>query len=67
MQVIDKLQEYAPEAQLAGLTAAFMLLAEKAGVRPSVLFEMTNNIMHDCERKRPEFHAVAAYIETELF
>lgn len=66
MQVIDSLQPYTPEEQLMGLTAAFMLLAKAAGMRPNDMFTFADNLMHDANTKRPEFLAVEQTIREEL-
>lgn len=67
MVVIDALQRgYHPEVQAHGIAAAFILLAERFGVDPADLFAKTTNLMNHAEGRRPEFAAVAQYMEKEL-
>lgn len=65
MSVIDALQQFRPEVQLAGLAAAFKLAAERFDCRPTDAFTVSGNLMNDVEGKRPEFRAVAEYMEKE--
>lgn len=67
MAVIDATQRgFHPHEQMHAMAAAFLLLAEHWGVPAQDLFTATKNLMHDVEGKRPEFAAVADYMENEL-
>ena len=65
MAVIDALQSFRPEVQLAGLASAFKLAAERVGIRPTDAFTVSGNLMNDVEGRRPEFAAVAEYMKQE--
>ena len=62
----DRLQNYPVEAQLLGLSAAFVLMCRESGVHPRAVYEATDNLLHDGETVRPEFRGVAAYIRNEV-
>lgn len=67
MRVIDALQGTClPETQAHGIAAAFILLSERWGMSPQEIFEKTTNLMNYAEGRRPEFAAVAEYLENEL-
>lgn len=66
MAVVDELQAFPPEVQMAGACATFILLAEAAGVPVADAFTTVKNIMNHADGKRPEFKAVADYIKHEL-
>lgn len=66
MAVIDRLQDFTPEEQMLGLTAAFMLLAKHQKQNPGELFLITDNVVNGVEGKRPEFRAVEQYMRDEL-
>lgn len=66
MSVIDHLQDFTPEAQIAAVTASFKLLTERFGVDPQDAFSVTDNIMNHAEGTRVEFNAVRAYLANEV-
>lgn len=66
MTVIDRLQTLQAEVQIAGTAATFVLLCEHLGITPSDVFAITTNVMNHAEGRRPEFAAVAQYLENEL-
>lgn len=65
MAVIDRLQDFTPEVQMLAMTASFVLLAQRHKQRPSDLFVTADNVINGAEGKRPEFAAVAHYLENE--
>ena len=66
MQVIDSTQRHSAHIQMHAMAAAFLLVAEHWGVPAQELFTATKQLMNFTEGKRPEFAAVAEYIEKEL-
>lgn len=66
MQVIDTTQRFQTHVQLHAMVAAFLLVAEHWGIPAQDLFTATKNLMNNQDGKRPEFAAVAMYIEKEL-
>lgn len=66
MTVIDRLQDFTPEAQMLGLAAAFQLLADHNKVSAPELFAFSDRIVNGVSGYRPEFRAVAMYMENEL-
>lgn len=67
MAVIDATQRgFQPHEQMHAMAAAFLMLAEHWGVPAQDLFTATKQLMNDQEGRRPEFSAVALYIEKEL-
>ena len=66
MVVIDALQKLPAEEQIAGLSAAFLLLADRVNMTPQDMFSFTTSIMNHAEGRRPEFAAVAQYMDMEL-
>lgn len=66
MALIDVNQDKPPEHQLLALGAAFLLMTEHLRVAPADVWGFTNNLMNHAEGRRPEFAAVAAYMEGEL-
>jgi hypothetical protein len=65
MAVINALQDYEPEEQIAGLVCAFLIATQDLDMRFSEVAEVAKNIMFDAEGKRPEFKAVEAYMRGE--
>ena len=65
MAVINALQDYTPERQMAGITAVFLLACQHHGISPQDAFTVTKNCMTYAEKTRPEFKAVAAYMQGE--
>jgi len=66
MVVIDALQKLPPEEQVAGMASAFLLLADHINLTPQEMFSVTTSIMNHADGRRPEFAAVAQYMEMEL-
>lgn len=66
MLVIDTMQQLPPEEQIAGLAAAFLLLADRVKMSPQEMFSFTTSIMNHADGRRPEFAAVAQYMDMEL-
>jgi site-specific DNA-adenine methylase len=67
MTVVDRLQNFAPDEQLVGAAAVFLMLAEHYGVSAQDAFTVTKNVINDTDRKLiPEFRAVRQYIQEEL-
>lgn len=66
MGVINALQHFRPEYQMAGLTASFLLLCDELQVRPAEAFSYVQKIMNHADGRRPEFRAVKMYLENEL-
>ena len=64
--VIDALQAYSPGAKVAAMSAVFKLYADSIGLSVPEAMEIVNNIMHHGEGKRPEFRAIAAYLQHEM-
>lgn len=67
MTVIDRLQDFPPHVQVVGLAAAFLTMATHLGIPAQDVFTVTTNLINDAEGKRPEFAAVDAYLEGEVF
>ena len=66
MTVIDALQvRFTSEVQMLGLSAAFLLMAQRHKQHPGDLFLTINNIMNGVEGKRAEFKALEMYMENE--
>lgn len=66
MLVIDTMQKLPQEEQIAGLSAAFLLLADRVKMSPQDMFSFTTSIMNHADGRRPEFAAVAQYMDMEL-
>lgn len=66
MAVINAIQDLPQGVQEAAITAAFVLMCEVKGLRPTDLFTVSGNIINHAEGKRPEFAAVSQYIREEL-
>lgn len=66
MRVVDVMQDQPPEAQVAGMVAAAMLVAETHGIKATEAFAIVNNVMHHADGRRPEFAAARQYMEEEL-
>lgn len=65
MAVIDRLQKEPAAHQMAAITATFLLACERHGITPGDAFTITKNVMNHAEGRRPEFAAVAMYMENE--
>ena len=67
MSVADALQHSPLKgARLMGLTCAFLMAAESAGLPVPGLMGMARNCMNDGEGRRPEFRAVDDFINNEI-
>ena len=66
MAVIDAVQKYPKRSQLMGITTAFLLASEQAGLSVSDLMAYARNCINTAEGKRPEFKAAEVYIEKEI-
>ncbi|WP_370791258.1 hypothetical protein [Bilophila wadsworthia] len=67
MSVADALQHSPLKgARLMGLTCAFLMAAESAGLPVPDLMGMARNCMNDGEGRRPEFRAVDDFINNEI-
>lgn len=66
MAVITTIQDMQPHVQMAALAATFLLLSDHWKVAPQEAFAAVKNLMNHAEGRRPEFNAVAAYMEAEL-
>lgn len=68
MSVADAIQTTPHKgAQLMGAACALLLLAESSGLPVPDLMGMARNCMHTAQGRRPEFAAVADYINQEIF
>lgn len=67
MAVINALQHYRQEEQAVGLAAAFLALCRRYEREFSVqdLMTVTNNVLFSRHGSRPEFRALAHYMEQE--
>ena len=67
MQVIDALQKgHSPEAQVLGAAAVITLLVERFGLGVQDVMSATRNLMNHAKGRRPEFAAVAEYLQKEI-
>lgn len=67
MSVADALQHSPLKgARLMGLTCAFLITAESAGLPVPDLMGMARNCMNHGEGRRPEFRAVDDFINNEI-
>lgn len=68
MALIDRMQgaDIAPAAVVAAVSALFLLVCERYGVRPPDAFSVVDNIMNHAAGRRAEFAAAAQYLEEEL-
>ena len=66
MAVVDTLQSMQPHVQIAALSACYLLLCERQGQNPTTAFSVLTNLMNYADSRRPEFRAVAMYMEHEL-
>lgn len=67
MAVVDSVQSYPNNGvKLLGFSAAFLLAVEASGLTVSEVMVYTKNAINNAEGKRPEFQAVARYIENEV-
>ena len=68
MALIDAVQvSKDPGARLLALACAFLMAAEQAGIQVTDLMTYARNCMNEAQGKRPEFQAVANYIQKEIF
>lgn len=67
MSIADAIQHSPLKgARLMGLTCAFLIAAESAGLPVPDLMGMARNCMNDGEGRRPEFRAVDDFINNEI-
>lgn len=67
MGVADALQHVPHKgARMMGVSAAFLILAECAGLNVYDLMAMARNCMNDAEGRRPEFAAVDEFVRKEI-
>lgn len=66
MTVADRLQDFPADAQVMGVAALFLILAEASGVPAQDVFTATKNLMSNQEGRRPEFAALSDYVRNEL-
>ena len=67
MSVADALQHVPRKgARLLGLTCAFLLTAESAGLSVPELMGMARNCLNHGEGRRPEFRAADDFINNEI-
>lgn len=67
MLVISNIQNLqSREAQIHGITAAFVILMERLGLDPQDTVTKTKNLMAWENDRRPEFRAVEQYVKEEL-
>ncbi|WP_018123399.1 hypothetical protein [Desulfovibrio oxyclinae] len=67
MGLVDAVQERPNHEQLAAFGAAFLLLVEQSGMPLPDVMAAVKNMMNHADGKRPEFKAVEAYMQNELF
>lgn len=65
MTVADAIQDLPAEEQVAGLACAFKLCAERYGLNVPDTLTVSGNIINTVDGKRPEFRALAEYMEKE--
>lgn len=63
--IINALQDYQPDVQMAAITAVFLLATAHHGVEPQDAFTVTKNVMSSADKCRPEFLAVRDYMQGE--
>lgn len=63
-QVLDALQNHKPEAQAAGLAAAFMAICRRFSLHEGTAFEAVARMINDADA--PEFRALKQYMDEEL-
>lgn len=67
MQLLDLVQDFTPEEQIASLSATFLLLMERFNVSAQDAFGTTSRIIHHADgTRRPEFAALRQYLREEL-
>ncbi len=66
MAVLIAIQDLPQHEQVAAPAAVVLLLAEHFGLTPQDIFTPITNIMVHAETRRPEFRAVAMFIEEEM-
>ena len=68
LALIDRVQGHhqQPGAQIAALSAAFLLLCERFQVSPQDAFTATKNLMNDHDGRAIEFEAVRMYLQNEV-
>jgi len=65
MQVVDALQRFPAGTQLMGLATAWKMAMDLYGVSISDVMTYSGNLINDTDGRRPEFSAVAEYLEKE--
>lgn len=66
MAVIDRIQNMSAETAVAAMAATFLLMCERYDLTPQDAFAVVDNVMNYAEGRRPEFKAVAQYLDEEL-
>jgi len=67
MSVATGVQDYPDKGvRLMGTAAAFLLAAEASGLPVTDVIGMARNCINTAEGKRPEFAAVADYVQHEV-
>lgn len=65
--IVDRLQNFQPHVQAAGVAATFLLLCSHYRVDPADVFRAASNMLaNDQAGEHPEFAAVRDYIRYEL-
>lgn len=64
--VLTGLQDFPPEAQMAGLAVAFANLTDLFGLHEGTAIQVARNLMARERHAVPELRAVRAYTENEL-
>ena len=65
MRVIDTLQNFPPDLQIATCGAVFRLACERFDVQPREVLDVLNNTFHDGGERRPEVKAATLYMLEE--
>jgi hypothetical protein len=66
LAVIDRLQNYAPEQQLAGAAITFVLLLKKYQQHAGNVLTVANNLMDRTVQHVPQLGAMRDYVRYEL-
>jgi hypothetical protein len=66
MHVVDKLQGFTPEEQVAGFGLAFLLTCKKVGIYPGNVLSVCSRMLEDYKIAFPEVRALRDYIENEV-
>lgn len=66
MSVINSLQDFPPEVQLAGLTVAFACMMERCDIDYPQAFQVARNLLNKAAHSVPELRAVVSYVAKEL-